>query len=200
MRRLLPAFDRHQPEAEIIGRLVTGYGELEFGLAHAVGQGIGDPDAVIKAMFKERGELKRVNIARDLGRTAVTPDHWKKAFEDAVDAMHHCREIRNQYAHCVWLDNIANGLSFVQLEEIARDAAPIDLTSLTQHVADLELLREQFLFFSAVDTLMGYLSFEAQFAAGRIKQNPHPLPVLPSKPSLKIAAPVPTPLNTFQKS
>lgn len=199
MRTFMPAFDRHKDQADLIGRIVTGYGDLEFGLAHCVSRALDDPDRVFKAMFKERGEMKRIKIACDLGHAAPMSSSWMTEFDNVVDGMHHCREIRNQYAHCNWLDNLQNGLSFVQLEEIAKSTAVIDLGDLTQHVADLPLLQDQVDYFAYVDRLTSYVNYEAQFANGKLRANHFDKPAARGKPPLRVVAPVPTPLAPFRK-
>ena len=47
----------------MIGRLVLKYGELEWMLARVAACVNGDLDIVLKAMYRTRGELARLNIA-----------------------------------------------------------------------------------------------------------------------------------------
>jgi len=63
MSSIMPAFVRYPEEAAIIGRLLAGYGELEFDLCLCVGHARGDMDMAFKAMFRPRGETQRIDIA-----------------------------------------------------------------------------------------------------------------------------------------
>ena len=51
---VMPAFIKFHNEAAIIGRIVTGYGELEFSLCHCVAMARDDLDAVFKSLFRAR--------------------------------------------------------------------------------------------------------------------------------------------------
>jgi hypothetical protein len=54
-----------------VGRILTGYINLEVGLIHCVQVGLGgDFDTVIKKMFKRRGEKLRIDEAEKLGAAA----------------------------------------------------------------------------------------------------------------------------------
>lgn len=178
---LLPAFIRHPEESRIIGLLVTGYGELEFLLAHCVGEIIDNRDVAFKVMFRARGEEQRVILADALARPILSEGAYRTAFEQTIAALRHCLKIRNQYAHCAWGDD-ARGLWFVALEENAKDNGPYDLTELTQHVLSLDLLREQEAFFVHTKNRLGALNLARQYEAGKI-----------STPSFGIQVEIPRP-------
>jgi hypothetical protein len=65
---VMPAFHRFPNEAAMIGRLLAGYAELEIGLLHCVSVVREDFDAVLKSMFRTRGETRRIDVADALGR------------------------------------------------------------------------------------------------------------------------------------
>ncbi len=65
---VMPAFRKFTLEAAIIGRLLAGYAELEIDLLHCVALAREDFDAVLKAMFRARGETRRIDVADALGR------------------------------------------------------------------------------------------------------------------------------------
>src|SRR6266849_11095561 len=67
-RSILPPFDTFQAEAAIIGKLLAGYTTLEVGLMHCIQVVRDDFDAVLKAMFRARGETQRIDVADALGR------------------------------------------------------------------------------------------------------------------------------------
>ena len=77
---LMPAFHRRKKDAVIVGRLITGYGELELLLAICVGTALATkrniPDGYtefqhrhryegvgIKLIFRIRGEKNRIDAA-----------------------------------------------------------------------------------------------------------------------------------------
>lgn len=173
MRRILPAFGRHPEAGSIIGHLVTGYGELEFDLAWCVAWLSGDKDVAFKVMFRAPGEMQRILMADALVRGRLPAGKLRTRFEQAIAAMHHCRKIRNQYAHCNWGDD-GRGLWFVNLEENAARDDDFDLTALTQHVIDLGLLRDQEAYFCFVADCLRWLTFEGQVMAGETRSNPAP--------------------------
>src|ERR1700721_2673311 len=121
---IMPVFDRYPVEGRIIGRLLAGYGDLEFGLCTCVGMGIGDFDMAIKAMYRPRGESQRIEIADALGRKAYHRLRLGTLFEETIANMKVCLKIRNQFAHCNWHD-IGGKLGFVDFQTIAEKNAII---------------------------------------------------------------------------
>jgi len=57
-----------------------------------------DFDAVLKAIFRVRGETARIDIADALGRHFYDDRGLATEFGMAVGAVRHCLKIRNQYA------------------------------------------------------------------------------------------------------
>ena len=133
------AFGRYPKEAEIIGRLLAGYADLEIDLMHCAQVVRDDLDTVLKAMFRARGESARIKVADAFGRHHYAAIKLGTEFGMAISAMQYCLKIRNQYAH----DNTGI-LAFTNLEEIAEKNAFLkDLRSLTIFHVDVPLLREQ---------------------------------------------------------
>jgi hypothetical protein len=83
-------------------------------------------DAVLKAMFRPRGETSRIDIADALGRHFYRDRGLGTEFEMGVSAVRYSLKIRNQYAHCVWYDDKSGKLAFVNLEEVAGDNARLN--------------------------------------------------------------------------
>jgi hypothetical protein len=67
-RPILTQFHGFTVEGEIVGRLLTGYANLEVGLLYCVQMALGDLDAPLKAMFKVRGESRRIEEGVKLGQ------------------------------------------------------------------------------------------------------------------------------------
>ena len=68
----MPAFADFPAEAEIIGRLLAGYTNLEVGLMNCVQVVRLDFDTVLKAIFRARGETARIDITTRFGVTFTT--------------------------------------------------------------------------------------------------------------------------------
>lgn len=195
----MPGFDSYPSECDIIGRLVVGYGELEFSLAWCVSQIIDDPDSTFKAIFRVRGESNRIDIADALGIGHVPAGTERGMFERAIGGMRFCLKVRNQYAHSNWI-NSGSGLLFVNIEEIVKKPAQIDLGNLTQYQAELSILRQQRRYFEHVDACLSYLNFEAQKRSGKLKKNHYACPKALKTPPLHSAPIQPYSLQTPRKS
>jgi hypothetical protein len=188
-RSILSPFLTFYQEAAIIGRLLAGYTTLEVGLMNCVQVVRDDFDAVLKAMFRPRGETTRIDIADALGRHFYRDRGLGTEFEMAVGAIRHCVKIRNQYAHCVWYDDKSGRLAFVNLEEIARDNTRLkDLASLTVMYVDDALLNEQEQYFVYTDEILAWTNHEGRFRGGKTRMNPLPKPTSPKPPRLHLVA------------
>jgi hypothetical protein len=97
---IFPAFWSFPEEGAIIGRLLTGYAELEISLMRCIHVVRDDFDTVLKAMFRIRGEQQRLSVGDALGRHHYQALDLGVEFNAAVKPMDYCRQIRNQYAHC----------------------------------------------------------------------------------------------------
>jgi len=174
---LLPCFDRFPDHFTLIGRMLVGYGELEVALMNCVQVIRLDLDAVVKAMFRVRGEEQRLRLADALGRPKYHKVKLGTQFEMAVGAVKHCLTIRNQYAHCQWFGEDNGRLAFVNLEELAAVHVRIKgLVSLTKHYVDLPLLNEQLAYFVYAQDSLNWVHFEGRVKARRLRTNPFKKP------------------------
>jgi len=195
---VVAGFNSHPSEAKIIGGIVAGYGELVFALTWCVSQINGDFDSTFKAIYRVRGETNRIDIADALARSFLSPSAIRTLFEETIAAMRWCLKIRNQYAHCNWI-NTGSGLLFVNLEEVAREDAVIELGTLTQHHAELSLLKKQLTYFEWVDHCLSYLNIDAQVRAGKLRRNHLSKPTKLRRPELNAPTPDFEPLLTPKK-
>jgi hypothetical protein len=183
MNPVIPAFPRFPEEAEIIGRLLAGYGEVEFELCHCVSQVIDDLDLAIKAMFRSRGEKQRLDVADAIGRKPYVGLGLENEFSEAIGGAHFCRKVRNQYAHCNWHDDQTGKLGFVNLEEISEPNTEItDLSGLTIRHLDTPLLEQQEAYFWFVIQSLTYLNYEGRKRAGKLTTQPVPVPSRVARP------------------
>lgn len=183
---IMPEFLRFPNEAAIIGRLLAGYGELEFSLCFLVQFALSDQDKAFKALFRARGETQRIDIADALARQHYRSAGLGTPYEEGVGAMRYCLRIRNQYAHCHWADHHELGLRFIDLEELtARDEHNlVDLTKLTFYQLDVPTLARQEAFFRYTEDLLTHVNFEFRIRAGLVKANPHRSPQKIERPPL----------------
>jgi hypothetical protein len=157
---VLPPFTQFPKEAAIIGRLLAGYGELEFDLCNCVAAAVfGEVTSAARVLFRVRGEEARIQIADALMRVNYVRAGLKDVYDETLRGLHWCRRIRNQFAHCHWTVR-DGGLCFVLLEKVAKgDSAPLLLT----HLSITEpLLAEQEAYFCYVQQCLWYLSREYQ--------------------------------------
>jgi hypothetical protein len=166
----MPAFHRFPNEAAIIGRLLAGYAELEIGLLHCVSVVRKDFDAVLKAMFRTRGETRRIDVADALGRQLYRALDLANEFEVAIGAVRYCLRIRNQFSHCNWYDDRSGRLAFVNVEEIVKgNEAITGFDDLTRHYVDVPTLTAQEQYFAYADALLAYANYEGRFRAGKLR-------------------------------
>jgi hypothetical protein len=158
MRTILPPFEQHPEAGAIIGRLVTGYGELEYELALCVSWIIEDRDTAFKVIYRAPGEMQRILMGDALARRRLPAGKFRTLFEQAIAAMHLCRKIRNQYAHCNWgYDD--KGLWFVNPQEAADVHDDFMTAEMDQCYADLDLLCEQEDYFCYVVDCFHFLTY-----------------------------------------
>src|SRR5664280_1478065 len=131
---ILTQFHGFAADGEIVGRLLTGYANLEVGLFNCVQVAIADFDKALKSMFGKRGESRRITNGEKLALASYAAVGLRRDFQAAVAAMRHCLDIRNQYAHWVWWNDRSGKLAFANLEDEANRKAKIkDLGKLKAH-------------------------------------------------------------------
>ena len=178
---------KFRDEGAIIGRLLTGYADLELDLLHCVHNATKDFDGTLKAMFGRRGETRRINKGAELGEPAYLALNLKDDFSAAILAMRYCLKIRNQYAHHTFWNDNSGQLAIGALEEIAK--LPTRITDLrevqVQHV-DVSLLQAQEHYFRYTDKQLAWVNYEGRFRNGFLTNNPCPKPTAPAQPALHL--------------
>ncbi len=146
MGTIMPAFDYHVEEGRLIGRLLAGYGELEIDLANVVASVLQDRDAAFKAIFRTPGEVGRIIVGDGLVRHQIPAGKIHTIFCQGIAAMHECRKIRNQYAHCQWW-NEHSALYYMDLQTELAGNAPFSNLNLNRHRIGKDVLQEQEAYF-----------------------------------------------------
>lgn len=180
---IMPAFNDYPREGVIVGRLLSGYGELELELAKCVAAVTGDVDATIREIFSRRGAEKRLELADNAAENAYLAAGLGSEYLRAFDDMDHCRLIRNQYAHCFWYPHPKDGLGFVDLEELARRPGRIWPLEDHRRLIDVALLEHQEAFFKYAQKCFWYLESEYNFRVKGAKDHIWTLPAELSRPA-----------------
>lgn len=153
---LMPAFHRFPDEAAIIGRILAGYGELEYLMAMCLGAAMSDELTAQRVLFQMKSE--RVKVADSLLEPLCRRARLLGPYSAAYGGMRHCAKIRNQYAHSNWADHIESGLFFVNLQESTKSHD--SLNHEWRHVdVNLLTMQEDFLF----NTMQWYDYLRDQF-------------------------------------
>ena len=171
---LVQAFRAFPEEGAILGRLLTGYTDIEYQLCLCSGVGGGDTAKAIRDIFSKRGESKRVDIANKFGVAGYEAVGLGTKFREAINDIFCCLKIRNQYAHCIWHDPLEGKLAFAHLEEIASPkGAGADIRNLTLKFVDVPLLDHQEKFFFYTRDTLNYLNYRRRQIACDISPHAH---------------------------
>jgi hypothetical protein len=171
---IMPAFHKYPQEALMIGRLLAGYGELEFLLCLALAEAVDDLSTASRILFRSRSEEHRLSSADALLRPILNryqlTDHWDRVRR----AVYWCKTTRNQFAHCHWLDDGGHGLFFTHIEKAAKRLdGPVKLEFF--HV-DVPLLEQIETHFAYAGLGLCYLRAEVELRRGKLQSHPFPVP------------------------
>jgi hypothetical protein len=174
-----PALSRYPDEAAIIGRIVVGFGGLEFTVCNiaslAFGATLANPhvdehDVIFKTLYQLRVTSARIDCARTLMAPFLNALNLGDKLAVAMRAVRHCQCIRNQYAHCNWDDDPhGSGLYFTDPQDSARRDSWFDDW---KHI-DVALLQKQEAYFANMKSQLFYLEFERSFRLGLLSKNPY---------------------------
>lgn len=179
-------FDEYPEEANLIGRLVVAYGELEWRLCNLAAVGTRDLNQAWRAIFRARGEEARIQVADALIRPALKDLGLVAHYEEALSAIKWCRKIRNQYAHAHWMAN-ESGLTFANMDSAA--ASNADDPKIPSAPISVPILKQQVAWFDFTSEMLWYLQDVCKW---RASGSPNPPPAIPKKvpqPTLDSAPP-----------
>jgi hypothetical protein len=170
---IMPCFNIAKREGDLIGRILAGYGELELEMAQcAMAANGNDVDKVVKRLFKDRGELKRIRMADSMMKAQYGRVGLRVPYDRAIKDMNFCRTIRNQYAHCNWYHTTAEGLCFIDLEHLARLSKRIVQVTARRRPLNVALLEQQEVYFKYVQRCFWYLAEAYKVKVGLLHQAP----------------------------
>lgn len=204
---LVPVFNDFPEEASIIGRLLSGYGELDFAYCLCAERALRKPEhprsqevghkadsrhIALKALYRLKSESNRLQVADALARSEFTSLSLHAEYSDAVGAIRHCLKIRNQYAHCHWGADDAFGdyLFLTDLEENALGAGDFELSFNWKHIS-LDILKDQLAYFEytkqCLDFIHGEFRVRAKMASSHMHAMPKKLPQPPLHSHLSLS-------------
>jgi hypothetical protein len=195
---LMPAFRRRRKDSAVVGRLIAGYGELEFLLAMCTGVALAarrkpNPKHTsprhriryehigIERFFRIRGEQNRIDYAKKQMHKVFFKMGMRADYIEIMGAMATCLKIRNLFAHCHWGQSKKRGLFFIDLEAAGRARGRLTLNNF-RHADGKTLAQVEDYFwytFLCLDYLAADFSIRADLMRG-------PGPSRPTRPpSLK---------------
>ena len=157
------AFRDFPKEAQLVGRILSEYPEIEFELAQLVSKVIEDDDRAVRIIFRARGE-SRVTLTDAIVRPALNKVGLKNEYEATLGAVRYCKSVRNQYAHAHWI-NGNNELLFCDLEESASTAEGPTMVRFC--AVDLALLAQQEKYMNYASHWLYFLMDHYAHRAGR---------------------------------
>ena len=182
---VLPLFSDFPDELTMAGRLVLGYGELEFELAACLGV-VQTIDIAIRTLFRARGEQYRIEVADALMRPYFDMAGFVGQggpYNDAIADLMHCRKIRNQFAHCHWsVSKRTGGLCFVDLQTTAKTSS--GPTTIEELEIDAALLTRHEEYFRYVQRCFWHLAEEMKIHLGKLHSRAFKLPKKLERPPL----------------
>jgi hypothetical protein len=136
---LIP-FRKCPREGAIIGRIIAGYGEIEYGLSLCLTSALGNRNSAFRTFFRIRGEEQRIEIADALMRRPFIEQKLGDEYAEMIGAIRWCRKLRNQFSHAHWI-SYEKFLYFTNMEETAkghRDQIIFDVRNVDEEILTLQ--------------------------------------------------------------
>ena len=169
-------------EAAAIGRILAGYGELEFTLYLCLAAALGHEPIAARVLFRTRSEKQRIEMADAVMSEIYTQAGLESEYDEAISNLNFCRKIRNQYAHCHWHYETTNGLFFANLDPPVQKRRGSVILKF-YHV-DLPLLTHQERFYAFTQSALFWLKETLTQTAGKQTSPPLPKPERTVRPRL----------------
>lgn len=135
--------------------MLAGYGELEIDLAALVGQMLGDDEQGIRILYRLRSEAQRLDVADAILANACKALELTGFYSTTYGAIKWCKNMRNTYAHCLWVERDGS-LCYFDFETGARSATA-EISVKTSPVS-VPLLTEQAKYFHYTTECMQHLA------------------------------------------
>jgi hypothetical protein len=175
-----PAFDRFPAEAALVGRMLSGFGEIEITTCRNAANATSLGNIAWKVLYGIGATSARIDTADRLMHPYFEEHGLGQHHKTAIGMVRHCIKIRNQYAHCNWGDHHEAGLFFADLRTSANTE---DFSHDWKHV-DSTILDEQFSYFGMTMEWLEFVDRELSVKVGRLRYHTWPKPSVPRQPPL----------------
>ena len=171
MHSILTQLDRHPEERDLIGKIILAYGVLEVGLLECVRAALNDDIyTATRVLYRLKSESNRLEVADALVRHKMAEQKLGAAWEDAYGAYKLCKNIRNSYAHSMWVSDPDGALRFGDLEKAAK--TPTGPSKINFRPLGKTVLKEQYAYFTHAHHLILWALDQYQTATGLPRKLP----------------------------
>jgi hypothetical protein len=173
--KINPAFDRYPQEGELVGRMLSSFGELELGVCQAAQAAVrAEESSVLRALYTLRTTSSRLDVADCLMQPIYEAHELAECYSTSIGMVRKCLSIRNQYAHCNWADHDTGGLFFADLQTSAGNR---NFDHFYRHV-DVPLLSIQLYYFKVTQEWLRFTDSRLMVKTG--SRRPHSWPEPPA--------------------
>jgi hypothetical protein len=185
-RTIMPVFKSFQEEGKIVGRLLAGYGELEFRLFGCLAATMDNDADALRIIFGVRRAESRIQRADKQMRGAYRNVGLHADYLEAIADLNWCRLLRNQYAHSHWYEgrtktNRKFGLSILNLEKSAEAAVSGPFMTRRDYI-NIGLLHQQEEYYIYLSDCLLFLEMEYQRLVEKIPGHSYVRPTRMPRP------------------
>lgn len=183
MLKVAPWQIRFPKEAQLVGAILAGYGELEFELFQCASSSMNDLNTAFRAMFRMRNESQRIELADALVAPAIAKHKLAGEYGHAIGAIRLCRTIRNNFAHCHWRSfDEPLLLQYCNLENAANSKQGDPIIRFKN--VSIDLLEQQVSYFGYCSDWLQHIHYEIERRSGRIGAHTWPAPTVRPQPKI----------------
>jgi len=179
--RINPAFERFPEEGNLVGFILSSFGELELTVCECARAALRLGDySILKVLYQLRATSSRIDTADGLMRPFYEKNGLVEDYDTAIKMLRYCLVIRNQYAHCNWADHHEAGLFFADLQTSAKNA---NFDHSYKHVNAI-ILKNQLEFFKLTLEWLRFSDRELAVKQGVLRSHVWPKPPASTQPPL----------------
>lgn len=174
MSVLLSEFDKFPEEKALIGEMLMSYGEIEFALVGCISEALSVSHHISgRIFFRVQGEGARLAVSDAILRPVFLKHKLQDQWIAAYAASRFCKGIRNQYAHCHWMET-GGQLQFMDLDDDAKTNG--EFLTVAVRPIDLSLIRRQHEYFEYAQARTYFLLDRLKRALGKPGLDSEPFP------------------------
>lgn len=181
-----PSFKKYISEHIHIGRLITYYSEIEISLYNIIKLTKKSNENILKIMIRDQNAFRKIEKAKEIGLDKFTKYGLNEEFIYCIKIIHHCRKIRNLYAHSNYWDANWEHLMLMEINEVAKIEDNCDDLGIAKtYPITNSLLLEQLNFYNYTLSYIFWLNNEIRYKTGMISENKISKPLECLEPKLK---------------